>query len=362
MNLTRKIRSKILRFCISLILLVGISNSLAFASNNQAMSFRIDRPCDGNSDKCAPSIYAEGVIALDTPEKFMAFVTRAKADKSNYLPKYPTVILISPGGSVLGGVRLGEAIRSHNFDTYAPYDGFCASACSLAFLGGVGRALDPESKFGIHQFSSGDKGGDESVTQITVVLLADYIERMGVNRMLLDYASLVPPSEMYWLSDKDRKDLRVDNSEPQVESWKLDSNAEGRTFARARAMFSGDTPIAGYVVARNGNKMYLYVGLEVPSVYQDRLYQFVSIMNSPDRKIDFILDGVYAAKSEYVTWSYADKMAYGVIEVPWPIFGILNNYDSIDIEFNVPQVLSDIDPTVSLSAKELYRLYPAISK
>jgi hypothetical protein len=220
--------------CFTLLLLAVVGNSFVYASNDKPMSFRIDSPCEGNGSRCAESIYAEGVIESDTPEKFKAFVAKAKADKSNYLPKYPTVILISPGGSVVGGMGLGEAIRSLNYDTYTPYDGFCASACSLAFLGGVGRQLDPESKYGVHQFSSGNQGGNESLTQITVVLLADYIERMGVNRMLLDYASIVPPSEMYWLSDKLRKELRVDNSEPLVEGWKLDTNAKGNTFAIAR--------------------------------------------------------------------------------------------------------------------------------
>ncbi|AGK57261.1 hypothetical protein HYPDE_27908 [Hyphomicrobium denitrificans 1NES1] len=59
-----------------------------------------------------------------------------------------TVVLNSPGGHVGVGTRLYDEIRSRGLDTYAAE--FCASACTLAFLGGTRRIVRPGAKLGFH--------------------------------------------------------------------------------------------------------------------------------------------------------------------------------------------------------------------
>ena len=73
----------------------------------------------------------------------------------------------SPGGSLLGGIRLGRAIRmlamntsigktvlnsafeEHSF--YHTEKGICFSACAYAFLGGLTRVANG-GEYGVHQF------------------------------------------------------------------------------------------------------------------------------------------------------------------------------------------------------------------
>lgn len=71
-------------------------------------------------------------------------VSRALASN----PAIQTVVLNSPGGHVGVGTRLYDEIRSRNLDTYA--EELCASACTLAFLGGAHRYVRTGAKLGFH--------------------------------------------------------------------------------------------------------------------------------------------------------------------------------------------------------------------
>jgi hypothetical protein len=62
-----------------------------------------------------------------------------------------TVRLNSPGGSIMGGLQLGDAIRKLGLATEVPASAGCYSACTFAFLGGVERQV--QGKFGIHALS-----------------------------------------------------------------------------------------------------------------------------------------------------------------------------------------------------------------
>jgi hypothetical protein len=72
----------------------------------------------------------------------------------------------SHGGSLIGGIKLGEFIRKRKLSTtvgrtvpgdppskhyYVRGDGVCVSACAIAFIGGVERYAN-EKVLGIHQF------------------------------------------------------------------------------------------------------------------------------------------------------------------------------------------------------------------
>jgi hypothetical protein len=58
----------------------------------------------------------------------------------------------SPGGNIDAGMRLGRTIRSLGLSTMQIRATLCASACSLAFLGGVQRLAEPGS-IGVHKSS-----------------------------------------------------------------------------------------------------------------------------------------------------------------------------------------------------------------
>ncbi len=68
------------------------------------------------------------------------------------LDEHPTVreiVLSGPGGRIGAASEIEGLIRKRRLDTLV--EGDCASACALAFLGGVERRLSPQARLAFHQ-------------------------------------------------------------------------------------------------------------------------------------------------------------------------------------------------------------------
>ena len=199
---------------------------------------------------CCRWIQATGDITAETPKQFEAFITGRQ-----YLPG--VVRLNSTGGSLVGGVALGETFRAHSMSTqvgssefhadlvsmsgkenaFTEAPGLCASACAYAFLGGVERELDPDAKLGFHRFylNSGSIGSSTKMftgrdlddDQKIVAALAFYMVRMGVDARLIILASQAGPNEIKWLSADEASEYHVTYQPSAYKPWKVEPYAGG---------------------------------------------------------------------------------------------------------------------------------------
>ena len=126
---------------------------------------------DGSPESCTPVcrplIAASGMITADTARQFSAFVRdnalqgAQAAHQSGQLGA--TVVLESDGGSVLGALDLGRAIRRFGFATTVgrvnerratPFMKYgetsaradCQSMCTFVLLAGVQRNVPPDAR------------------------------------------------------------------------------------------------------------------------------------------------------------------------------------------------------------------------
>ena len=60
-------------------------------------------------------------------------------------------MLSGPGGRIGAGVEIARMIRNRKLATRV--DTECASACTIAFLGGADRSIAPRAKLGFHRAS-----------------------------------------------------------------------------------------------------------------------------------------------------------------------------------------------------------------
>ncbi|MCC7347277.1 MAG: hypothetical protein IT538_07745 [Variibacter sp.] len=110
-----------------------------------------------------------------------------------------TLHLNSPGGSVVAGIELANAIRASALMTMVTADSGCYSACTFTFLGGVKRTV--LGKFGIHAMSKGRRDQitvfsdtDLAAVQLLTSTLINLTQSLvGDSRMIT--AMLVVPSE-----------------------------------------------------------------------------------------------------------------------------------------------------------------------
>ncbi|MAU96333.1 MAG: hypothetical protein CMP81_10665 [Fulvimarina sp.] len=143
-----------------------------------AMDFRVE----------GETIHATGEIRKGDADRFTTIVAPRITG-----PLF-TVTFDSPGGNLLEGMRLGEAIHTAYAGTLVERGKACLSACAIAFLGGkafgsyahqVRREIELGARLGYHGFFSGRRDQVELVNEVldqsrlVNALLLDYATRMG---------------------------------------------------------------------------------------------------------------------------------------------------------------------------------------
>ncbi|NTS29756.1 SH3 domain-containing protein [Phyllobacterium sp. BT25] len=125
----------------------------------------------------------------------------------------------SPGGNPVKAMELGRLIRILNLATYQPRGSVeCASACALAFLGGVVRMAEPGA-IGVHKSSfsgSANLNLDAAVSQIQHVTAEtiSYMTEMGVDPALLELSLKYEKDDIRYLSKSEMTAYRVTTPMP----------------------------------------------------------------------------------------------------------------------------------------------------
>lgn len=220
-------------------------------------------------------VWADGEITADTGKQLRLWAA------SNSLIPGAYVYLNSPGGSVIGGLQLGQAIRDLQFETDIgrPNDqlGYCLSACAYAYLGGVFRYMRKDAIYGVHRFY-GNLSGDGA--QIVSGIISSYIERMGVKPRLFSLMTIKGGDEILPIPADVLKKLNVVNNGIASTVWDI-QNVDDLGFY-----------LRGTTVTNRGEHKLLFV-------CNNRKLYGVPMLASPDSelvvkttgKINWIVDG-----------------------------------------------------------------------
>lgn len=342
------------------------------------MQFSVFWPCFGNASFCAPRILGSGSIEPDSAAKLLAFLSDEKLHRYE-LPPRPDISFHSPGGDLAGAVALGRLIRKLGLDTrlspdYSRViegtggnqevfvkDVVCASACAFAFLGGVNRFLEKGSRYGIHQFSGTRGNIGDGPTQVTLVALAAYVEEMGVDRMLLDFASLVSPSEIYWLSPQDLQELRVDNMVADKARWKLDALEDGTVVATIVQTKPGTHAQISLTILNSADHPFLVVLFVPREIHQKSTQEAASILNG--ERVSLTIDGREVAIFKSVAWKAGQNGAVmAALPLTAEVVSALKRGIKLDFDASVPRAFAQYDPSLPFPLEGLQRLLLAVLK
>jgi hypothetical protein len=184
--------------------------------------WRREGPAAACGTTCRAWVSATGYITADTPRDFEAF-----AQDPNV--RGAVLVLDSDGGSVLGTLALGRAIRklgmittigktvplpgADNGDRRAMFspNGNCESMCAFLLLAGTRRYVPPEARVLVHQIWLGKKrkqalesnysAEELNIVQRDIGRLVQYTMEMGGSGELIETALRIPPWEpLYRLS------------------------------------------------------------------------------------------------------------------------------------------------------------------
>jgi len=215
------------------IIITGIFSAI-FPLSLQAMEFSIFE----GGKKCSGCLLvkADGEITETTPDKFEKLLNNESlSSKRNVV-----VVMNSQGGSLWGGLKLGQQIRSKSFDTHIGkmemtqtgepqiIDGQCASACAYAFLGGKNRSKELKSAYGLHQISTKTTSAiplNHAVKSVQNLLseISKYVDKMGVSPELVILATQTESERINWIDSSAMVTYRVINSDglSQQKPWQL---------------------------------------------------------------------------------------------------------------------------------------------
>jgi len=204
-------------------IITGLLCGLGALGAAQAMQFSVEQVCVGAN--CQPLIIANGPVERTSNERFKAI--------SVGLPPGTVVSMKGNGGDLLGALRLGELIRQARFHTSVRESGDeCLSACVFAFMGGLVRSVHPQARLGFHSLKSTGAGPKEEEAQRnTRRLLGVYLDQMGVDRRVLDYALTAPPGGLSLVDSAMAQRLGLSisaNSTGRYTAWRLQASRSGQ--------------------------------------------------------------------------------------------------------------------------------------
>jgi hypothetical protein len=158
-------------------------------------------------------LMANGTI---TPGISQAFATEI-GKRGDYIK---TVVLNSPGGSVVDALAMGRLIREKNFATEVEAGKYCASSCPLMFAGGVERRAGDKAVIGVHQVAAiataaNNSPRDEmSVAQKISALCQRYLGDMGINLQVWVHAMETPHDKLFVFKPDEMKSLNLTTTAP----------------------------------------------------------------------------------------------------------------------------------------------------
>jgi hypothetical protein len=217
--------------CLVLLLQFFDTRPAAAASNGDALAFEFIPPgASSRSERAAAqdwAIFLDGRIDEGAAERLRDELARREIGSAR-------VYLNSPGGLLLEGMELGRLIRRRGFSTYIGRQGgngtealagSCSSACVFAFIGGVFRFAPPQSRIGVHRFSSvSPTDVDPDMVQMVSAAIIKYIREMDVDVDLFDRMSRRGKEQLLILTEKDLQQLRIVNAGRQPAAWSIEAS------------------------------------------------------------------------------------------------------------------------------------------
>ncbi len=213
-----------------------------------------------------PDIIAiDGDFVLGDEKKFVDLALSSK----NAL-----VVLQSRGGNLYAGIEIGRAIHLKGFATLVPDGVGCASACALAWLGGIPRFMGETGKVGFHAVYT-TEGGQAAISSAGNALVGAYLNQLGLSTSAVLYISTPPPEGMQWLSFADARRVGIDVQ--QIKNSSVANATPQQTEESPRHDASGPQL----------------------ATIKSATYRFITATNRPNDDVMIFLDGVYADGVNY---------------------------------------------------------------
>lgn len=154
-----------------------------------------------------------GSFDVGAAERFAAEI----AARGEYVQ---TVVLDSPGGSVVDALAIGSLIHQEGLATKVAAGSLCASSCPIVFASGQERIASTQAAIGVHQIYAAALAGDPqnalrvagtamSDAQSTTAEIISHLTKTGVDPALWLHALSTPPEQLYYFTPEEMTRLKL---------------------------------------------------------------------------------------------------------------------------------------------------------
>jgi len=130
-----------------------------------------------------------------------------------------TVVLDSPGGSVMDALEIGALIQEKGLATRVAAGSLCASSCPVIFASGEERIASAKAAIGVHQVYAASIGEIADPRAMAGIAMADaqattakitrHLSESGVDPALWLHALETPPDRLYYFSIEEMQRLKL---------------------------------------------------------------------------------------------------------------------------------------------------------
>lgn len=152
------------------------------------------------------------LVATGTIKPGTAAAFAAEIDKRGSYVK--TIVLHSPGGSVMDALDMGRLIRKKGFTTAVENGRYCASSCPLVFAGGIERHAASKAMIGVHQVTALAREGAVPADGMQRVQRVSaecqrYLRDMGVDGLVWIHAMETSAEELFTFKPDELLSLKL---------------------------------------------------------------------------------------------------------------------------------------------------------
>jgi hypothetical protein len=131
-----------------------------------------------------------------------------------------TVVLDSPGGSVVDALAIGSLIHDKGLATKVSAGALCASSCPIVFASGKTRLASEDAAIGVHQIYAAALSGDpQSALRVAGTAMSDaqsttadiiaHLTKTGVDPAMWVHALQTPPNQLYYFTPTEMEAFRL---------------------------------------------------------------------------------------------------------------------------------------------------------
>ena len=175
------------------VMLAGI----VFSVSAHAANITIIRP---ESRDTAALVLVEGDFELGDDKSFTKIALQLD---------HAIVVFSSDGGNLSAGLGIGKAIRLRQYDSFVMTNSTCASACAIAWLGGIHRYMQDNARIGFHA-AYNDNNGQLQESGIANALIGSYLNQLGLPENAIGYITHAAPQSMQWLNVSEARANGID--------------------------------------------------------------------------------------------------------------------------------------------------------